>query len=111
METRNMVTTLMAMTPNRAMPRTMSIEAIRSEGAIGPAPEAASESRGSRPEIGNDHLPVRADLGRRAGGQHFPQIEHGHAIADVEDQIGMMFDQQHAGARPADRLDQRAEAA
>jgi hypothetical protein len=30
------------MTPNRAMPRTMSIAAMRSEGAIGPVLEAAS---------------------------------------------------------------------
>jgi hypothetical protein len=36
------VTTLIAMTPNRAMPRTMSIAAMRSEGAIGPALEVAS---------------------------------------------------------------------
>ena len=36
-ETRNTVATLIAMTPNRAMPRTMSIAAMRSEGAIGPA--------------------------------------------------------------------------
>src|SRR5450631_4326039 len=99
METRNMVTTLMAMTPNRAMPRTMSIEAMRSDGAIGPALLAASESKRSRSEIGNDHLPMRADLGRRAGGQHFSEIAHGHAIADIEDQIGMMLDQQHADTR------------
>ena len=52
---------------------------------------------------------MRADLGRRAGRQHLAEIEHGHAVADVEDQVGMMLDQQHAGAGAADRLDQRAE--
>src|SRR5437899_3111314 len=37
-----MVVTLIAMTPNRAMPRTISIAAMRSEGAIGPARDASS---------------------------------------------------------------------
>src|SRR5258708_10108801 len=37
-----MVATLIAMTPNRAMPRTISIGAMRSEGAIGPARDASS---------------------------------------------------------------------
>ena len=60
-------------------------------------------------EVGTDHLPVGADFSRRAGGQLLAEIEHRHAIADVEDQVGMMLDQQHASALAADRLDQRTE--
>ena len=59
---------------------------------------AVTESSGSAAEIGTDHLLVNADLGRRAGGQFAAEIEHGDLVADVEDQIGMMFDQQHARA-------------
>src|ERR1700736_6596197 len=47
-------------------------------------------------EIGNDHLPMQADLGRRAGRQHFSQVEHSYAITNIEYQVGMMLDQQHA---------------
>jgi len=42
-----------------------------------------------------------ADLFRRAGGQHLAEIEHGDAIADVEDEIGVMLDQKNAGASAA----------
>src|SRR5262249_38942950 len=61
------------------------------------------------PEIGGDHVAVRADSGGRAGGQRLAEIEHGDVVADVENQVGMMLDQQHAGAGPRNRLDQRAE--
>src|SRR5450756_717890 len=66
---------------------------------------------GSGSEIGNDHLPMLADLGRGSGRQYFSQVEHRHVIANVEYQVGMMLDQQHAGTRTANRLDQYAEAA
>src|SRR5258708_7597523 len=36
-----MVVTLIAMTPNRAIPRTVSMAAMRSEGAIGPVRDAS----------------------------------------------------------------------
>jgi len=53
---------------------------------------------------------VGANLGRRARGEHAPKIQHRDLVADVEDQVGMMFDQQYGGAAPADRLDQRPQA-
>ena len=43
------------------------------------------------------------------GGQLAAQVQHGHMIADVEDQVGMVLDQQHAGAALADLLDQLAQ--
>jgi len=49
---------------------------------------------------------VNANLGRGAGGKCTPEIEHGDLMADVEDQVGMVLDQQHTGAAGADRLDQ-----
>src|SRR5260370_33045483 len=78
-----------------------------------PAERPATSSNGScredsGAEVGTHHLPMRTDLLRRPRRQHLAEIEHGHAIADVEDQVGMVLDQQHRGAGAADPLDQRA---
>jgi hypothetical protein len=32
-----------------------------------------------------------ADIGWRAGRQFLTQIQHRHVVADVEDQVGMVF--------------------
>src|SRR5258708_1169735 len=66
-------------------------------------------SRGSGAEIGTHHLPMRADLRRRARRQNLAEIEHGHAIANVEDQVGVVLDQKHRRAFAADGDDQGAE--
>jgi hypothetical protein len=50
-----------------------------------------------------------ADFGWGSGRQHLAEIEHGDVVADVEDQIGMMLHQWHAGAGLSDRQEQRAE--
>src|SRR6185436_135619 len=73
-----------------------------------PYPDSSplTESRGSAAEVSTDHLLVNANLSRGAGGKRTPEIEHGDLMADVEDQVGMVLDQQHAGAAGADRLDQ-----
>src|SRR5712664_1200391 len=76
-----------------------------------PYPDSSrpTASSGSGAEVSTDHLLVDANLGRRSGGQRVAEIEHGDLIADVEDQVGMMLHQQHAGSAPADRLDQRGQ--
>src|ERR1700755_994653 len=67
-------------------------------------------SNGSGAEIGIAHLPMRADFGRSSRRQYLAEIEHGDAMADVEDQVGMMFDHQHARAGLRDRQNERTEA-
>jgi hypothetical protein len=52
---------------------------------------------------------VNADLGWRARSQDAPEIEDGDVVANAEDQIGMMLDQEHAGALAADLHDQAAQ--
>src|ERR1700732_1434054 len=66
-------------------------------------------SSGSSAEIGIDYLPMRADFGRGPGRQRPAEIEHGDVVADGEDQIGMMFHQQHADAGPGNRQERPAE--
>src|SRR5712671_5251242 len=61
-------------------------------------------------EVSTDHLLVNPNLRRRSGGQRAAEIEHGDLIANVEDQVGMVLDQQDAGTATADRLDQRGQA-
>src|ERR1700722_1600501 len=67
-------------------------------------------SRGSAAEVGTDNLPVCADLRGRSSGEFAAEIQHGDAVADVEDQIRMMLDEQDAAAGLPDRLDERTEA-
>src|SRR5260370_440445 len=45
---------------------------------------------------------MRADFGRSSGRQYLAEIEHGDVMADVEDQIGVMFHHQHARAATAE---------
>src|SRR5262249_60079045 len=70
---------------------------------------SAAERGGSAAQIGIDHLPMRADFGGRPSRQHLAEIEHGHMMADVEDQIGMMLDHEDAGAGSGDRRQQPRE--
>ena len=51
---------------------------------------------------------MRADFGRSSGRQYLAKVEHGDVMADVEDQIGVMFHYKHAGTGPRDRQDERA---
>src|SRR5271169_1696544 len=67
-------------------------------------------SRGSAAEVGTDDLPVCADLGGGSSGEFAAEIQHGDAVADVEDQVRMMLDQQDAAAGLPDRLDERPKA-
>src|SRR5271154_769615 len=67
-------------------------------------------SRGSAAEVGTDDLPVCADLGGRPSGKFAAEIQNGDAVADVEDQVRMMLDQQDAATGPPNRLDERPEA-
>src|SRR5580693_933641 len=67
-------------------------------------------SRGSAAEVGTDNLPVCADLRGRSSGEFAAEIQHGDAVADVEDQVRMMLDQQDAAASLSDRLDENPEA-
>ena len=50
-----------------------------------------------------------ADFGRGPRRQHATEIEHGDVVADVEDEVGVMLHQQHAGAGLRDRQEQRGE--
>src|SRR5580704_19187835 len=86
----------------RSMPRSTPILPY-------PEDRPVISSRGSGAEIGTHHLPVRPDLRRRARRQNLAEIEHRHAITNVEDQVGMVLDQQHRRALPADGDDQGAE--
>jgi len=56
-------------------------------------------SRGSAAEVGTDDLPVYADLGGRSSGKFAAEIQHGDAVADVEDQVRVMLDKQDAAAK------------
>src|SRR5215510_5582522 len=60
-------------------------------------------------EIGIDHLRMRADIGRSSGRELLAEIEHGDVMADVEDQVGMVLHQEHAGAGLGDLDEERAE--
>ena len=40
-----------------------------------------------------------ADLRRHAGGDHLPEVEHDHAVANRSDQIHVVVDQHHARSR------------
>src|SRR5262245_40469819 len=59
-------------------------------------------------QVGMDNLAMRANLGRRSRREHLAQIEHGDAVADVEDQVGMVLHQEHPRALPADGEDELA---
>ena len=84
---------------NHLAGRDLDIDAMQhADLAVAGFQRACTESRGSAAEVSTDHLLVNANLGRGAGGQRAPEIEHGDLIADVEDQVGMVLDQQHAGA-------------
>src|SRR3954447_22019720 len=74
-----------------------------------PASRPATARSGSAAEIGTHHLAMGTDLGRRPGGELAPEIEHGDAVADVEDEVGVVLDEQDAGAPRRDRLHRRAE--
>src|SRR5580704_19275032 len=67
----------------RSMPRSTPILPY-------PEDRPVISSRGSGAEIGTHHLPVRPDLRRRARRQNLAEIEHRHAITNVEDQVGMV---------------------
>ena len=51
---------------------------------------------------------MHADLRGRPGGQNAAEIEHRDLIADIEDEVGMMLDQQQTGAAAADRPENSA---
>ena len=51
----------------------------------------------------------RAHFGRRPVLDHPPDVERRDAVADAEDEIGVVLDQQHADARIADGAQQPAE--
>src|SRR6478609_5619115 len=71
-----------------------------------PASSPRMSSNGSAAEIGTDDLLVHANFSRRPLRQYPTEIEHGHIITDIENQIGMMLDQKHAGTLTANRLDE-----
>src|SRR6185437_16263924 len=62
-------------------------------------------------EIGTDHLLMRADVGGGAGGELAAEVEHRDVVADVEDQVRVVLDQQDAGAARGNGGDQLAQAA
>src|SRR4051812_29812662 len=90
-EARKTVATLIAITPKRAMPRTISIAAMRSDGAIGPARAAASScgrALANRAGLTRQRLLHR---GRRLGEIHLAGVlglQRGHHAAHVLDRLG-----------------------
>src|SRR6476646_4689742 len=61
---------------------------------------------GSAAEIGTDDLLGHANFSRRPLRQYPAEIDHGHIVTDIENQICMMLDQKHASALTADCLDE-----
>src|SRR6516162_2335367 len=49
---------------------------------------------------------MRSDFGWRASRKQSTEIKDGNVVADVEDQIGMMLNHEHAGARLGDCQEQ-----